>query len=180
MQSLQKKMNYPIPETVKCRKHLAKYCEGIGLDIGFGGEPIVQSAICFDRATSDVRRAIHKNPGPTHLIGDAALGLRWFVDDQLDYVYSSHVLEDFEDTTKVLVEWLRVVRPGGLLIINCPDEQAYRKAAGDARNRAHAHTDFSLAFVKAILDNIGKTKVVFERFPVAEDSFSFYLVAEKL
>ena len=39
-----------------------------------------------------------------------AKDLYWFRDGVLDYVYSSHLLEDYVDTEAVLREWLRVLR----------------------------------------------------------------------
>jgi len=43
--------------------------------------------------------------------------LHWFRDGVLDFVYSSHLLEDLVDTEAVLREWIRILRPGGRLIL---------------------------------------------------------------
>lgn len=44
-------------------------------------------------------------------------------DGSVDFIYTSHVLEHFphECTTKVLMEWYRVLKPGGSLCISVPD-----------------------------------------------------------
>lgn len=167
-------------ETDSCRVRLARYCVGIGLDVGFGGTPIVPTAICIDRDETDYRRHKHDHPTPTHIAGDAAR-LHWFRDGVLDYVYSSHCLEDFEDTTAVLSEWLRVIRHGGHLVLFLPDEHAYRKITSDRRNLAHKHDNFSLDYVKGCLRSIGykDADFVHSLFPVPNNAYSFDLVVSK-
>jgi predicted SAM-dependent methyltransferase len=163
-------------ETSKCRARLAPFCVGYGIDIGPGGDPIVPSAVRVDLP----QPYSHVGSLPVQLGGDAT-DLKWFRDGVLDYVYSSHVLEDFVDTEKVLREWLRVLKPGGRLIIFCPDEQVYRqhcRDTGQPYNTCHVHADFSLAFVKKILDRIGHVRVIHEIQLV--DVYSWDLVAEKL
>jgi len=166
-------------EVQECRERLAPFCVGVGVDIGFGGEPIVPWAICLDRAENDPARAFNLDPSPTHLVGDAA-DLRWFRDCTLDWVFSSHVLEDFEDTRAVLREWIRVIRFGGNLVIYCPDQvryEAHCKAAGSLPNQAHKHKDFSLLFVKKILFAEGYTAPDF--ILEYEQGYSFGLVVRK-
>ncbi len=132
-------------ETSKCRKRLAQFCTGAGIDIGAGGDPIVPTAIVVDLPTPYT--VVGKSS--VQLGGDAR-DLRWFKDGVLDYVFSSHVLEDFEETTAVLAEWLRVLKPGGRLIIYCPDQVKYAdfcQRKGCPTNPHHVYADFSLAFV---------------------------------
>jgi ubiquinone/menaquinone biosynthesis C-methylase UbiE len=117
---------------------------------------------------------------PPQLTGDATQ-LTWFADSVLDYVYSSHVLEDFRDTQAVLSEWLRVLKSGGYLIIFCPDEQAYRKhcdRTGQPYNKHHVHEHFSLEFVMKSLAAIGQTKVVHSS-PLV-DIYCWEIVVEKV
>jgi ubiquinone/menaquinone biosynthesis C-methylase UbiE len=112
-------------------------------------------------------------------LGGKAEDLYWFRDGVLDFVYSSHLLEDFVDTEAVLREWLRVLRPGGRLIIFCPDEQVFRKhcaTTGQPYNTHHVHADFSLEKVKGHLGHIGGTRVIHET-PLV-DLYSWELVCE--
>lgn len=169
-------------ETNSCRERLAPYCVGNGLDVGAGGSAILKTAICVDRAEEDGRRA-HVGSDPTHLVGDAA-DLYWFRDSVLDYVFSSHVLEDFEDTAIVLKEWLRVLKPGGHLVLFLPDQQTYVADCaknGGLPNQAHKHADFGLDFVKRCLASIGYTKecVVYEEWPFIGNPYSFAIVVKK-
>lgn len=166
----------PPSETSKCRSRLAPYCTGYGLDLGFGGDPIVPHAIGMDmpQPYSDVGKL------PVQLGGDATR-LVWFADGTLDFVFSSHLLEDFVDVGAVLEEWMRVLRPGGRLIIFCPDEQVYRRhcaATGQPYNTQHVHADFSLAYTKRELLRIGVPHRILHETALT-DIYSWEIVIEK-
>jgi predicted SAM-dependent methyltransferase len=163
-------------ETSKCRERLAPFCLGYGVDLGFGGDPITERAIRIDKPRPYARTGSYE----VQLGGDATR-LHWFNDAVLDYVYSSHLLEDFVDTKVILVEWLRVLRPGGRLVLFCPDEEIYRNhcsTTGQGYNEHHKIADFSLAKIKKILGDIGGTRILHEN-PLI-DGYSWELVAEKL
>ena len=162
-------------ETSKCRDSLARFCKGDGVDLGFGGDPIVPHAICMDMPSTYA----NYEDNVQHLHGDAR-NLYWFADDSLDFLYSSHLLEDFEDTSKVLKEWLRVIKPGGLLILFLPDEQAYRtycKRQGKLPNAHHIHDYFSLIYMKKLLETYHNIEIIHEVFP--SNIYSFELVLQK-
>jgi ubiquinone/menaquinone biosynthesis C-methylase UbiE len=165
-----------LSETPKCRERLTKYCLGYGVDIGYGGDTIVPSAISVDLPVPYT----HVGDHPLNLGGDAKF-LYWFESNVLDYVFSSHLLEDFEDTENVLKEWIRVIKPGGYLVIFCPDEQIYRehcRKTGQSYNNAHKIQNFSLSYVKSILINkIGNIDVIHEN-PLI-DEYSFEIVIRK-
>lgn len=166
-------------ETDSCRPHLARYCAGCGLDLGHGGSAIVNHAICIDRRQDDPRRS-NVGTDPTHIIGDVFAPLP-FKDNTLDFVFSSHCLEDAGDTAGVLAEWCRVLKPGGYLVLFLPDQKTYEGHALSndySPNQAHIHKDFSLAFVKARMPN--GIVIEHERFPVDYNPYSFELVCQKL
>ena len=144
-------------ETSTCRERLSKFCIGKnGLDIGAGGDPIVPWAISIDRDENSPERS-HVGNAPTNLVGEAS-DLYWFKDGVLDFVYSSHVLEDAVDTCAWLKEWMRVIKPGGHLVLFLPDELTYVnfcKKNGQLPNQAHKHKDFSMRYVKDCLEKIG-------------------------
>jgi predicted SAM-dependent methyltransferase len=58
----------------------------------------------------------------TDHVCDAA-NLKIFQDYTFDVIYASHILEhfDYNDTSKVLLEWKRVLKPSGELYISVPD-----------------------------------------------------------
>lgn len=77
-------------ETRAARNELAPYCEGIGMDIGFGGDAIVPTAWTMDQYQP------YTNVGGDKQMfrGDCRV-LSFLCDETLDYLYSSHLIEDF-------------------------------------------------------------------------------------
>lgn len=167
-----------VSETSKCRESLSVFCIGDGIDIGFGGDPIVPHAICMDLSNRYANYKDHIQ----HLHGDAKK-LQWFQTESLDWVYSSHVLEDFENTCSVLEEWLRVIKPGGNLILFLPDEQTYRahcKELGKPSNPHHIHDHFNLEHVKNCVTHRNDIETIHERFPIGIYSFELVLRKKRL
>jgi SAM-dependent methyltransferase len=161
-------------ETSKCRARLAPYCTGYGADLGFGGDPITATAVRVDMPSPYAAVGAY----PVQLGGDAS-DLYWFRDGVLDYVFSSHLLEDFDDTKAALREWLRVLKPGGRLVLFCPDEQRFRAhcaRTGQPYNPAHKHAHFSLDFVLGLLRDLGQDDVAHVNPDV--DFYSWELVVQ--
>jgi predicted SAM-dependent methyltransferase len=135
-------------EVEKIREMADCFCKGNGIDVGFGGCPVNTTAICLDLPNP------YTTPGmPQHLSGDAR-SLYWFRDNVLDYVFSSHLLEDFPNTKEILIEWIRVLKPGGLLVLYLPNEKKYRETMeniGGGRNPCHQIENMNLPYIKEIL-----------------------------
>ena len=162
-------------ETAKCRARLAPYCNGFGLDLGYGGDPIVPWAITFDLE----RPYANEGDAPQNLAGDAR-DLSIFSDNVFDFVFSSHLLEDFEDTDAVVWEWARVLKPGGNLVVYCPDEPRYRKhctLTGQTYNEAHKLPYFGIDHVRRAISKVRDLYVVHSIDNV--DDYSFEIVARK-
>ena len=126
-------------ETAKYRNLTVKYCSGNGVDLGSGGNPVVPWAISVD-LPRDEYASYNAGNSPEHSVhwrGDA-LNLP-FKDGTLDFVYSSHLLEDFADWTPALREWTRVLKRGGNLVILMPDRALWAEALrrGQPPNCAH-------------------------------------------
>lgn len=166
-------------ETQKARNTLSKFCNGIGIDMGFGGSAIVDSAITFDQDKP------YCDPWEYHrqiLRGDCK-NLSFICDNALDYIYSSHLLEDFyyHELKDILIEWRRTLTDGGLLVINCPDQQKFLNhcaRTGQGINEAHKEPDFSLHTFKRVLEQTGQWETIFEQEEV--DIYSWYLVLKKV
>jgi len=112
-------------ETAKVRSYVEKYCIGIGLDLGCGIDKIVPTAIGVDFPK---QYQIDDHPET-----EADFKQSWeqffaeHLDDLYDYIYSSHLLEDYKDPWGVLDIWLRFVKQGGFLILALPIEELYQK-----------------------------------------------------
>jgi predicted SAM-dependent methyltransferase len=166
-------------ETNDARPFLAKYCNGIGLDVGFGGSAIVPHAITFDMD----KPYCPSFEGHRQILRGDCKSLHMFCDCSLDYIYSSHLLEDFTYTEleQILKEWRRVLKNDGLLITNCPDQQkflAHCKKTGQGINLAHKEQDFSLTNFLNITNRVGKWEQVYV-LPQA-GNYSFYVVLKKI
>ena len=145
-------------ETTRIRHMIAPFIVGMdGVDLGYGGDSISPSAINVDQVNP---YAMSRTDHPQHLHGDASK-LHWFADHVLDYVYSSHLLEDFpmDQTASVIHEWMRVIKVGGLLILYLPNEQRFRKhcdATGQSYNNNHQNPDMALEYMHDKILHVAK------------------------
>jgi SAM-dependent methyltransferase len=99
-------------------RFVTRYFVGDGIDIGAGPDSLVQYAEQFP-----LRRSCRDwDLGD----GDAQM-LSTVADNSLDFVHSSHCLEHMRDPREALHHWLRVLKPGGHLIVIIPDEDLYEQ-----------------------------------------------------
>lgn len=129
---------YAAGEAVKVRWEVIGYCRGLGLDLGCGGQKIFPDAIGIDTGFG------HKG----NLNGD--ITDLPFKDDLVDYVFSSHALEDIEDTIATLREWWRVIKVGGHLVLYLPHKAHYPNIGQPGANTAHKHDFEPEDIVKAM------------------------------
>jgi SAM-dependent methyltransferase len=95
-----------------------RYFVGNGIDIGAGSDALGQYGELFP---------LMESCRPWDLQdGDAQL-LAGVPDNALDFAHSSHCLEHMRDPREALKHWLRVVRPGGHLVVLVPDEDLYEQ-----------------------------------------------------
>lgn len=128
-------------ETSKYRSLTVEHCTGNGVDLGSQGDPVVPWAIQVDLPDEEFRKYSGGQPRAhtIHWKGDCRV--LPFKDETLDWVYNSHLLEDFWPWTPLLIEWKRVIKPGGKIIILIPDCQLWAEAIrrGQPPNCAHKH-----------------------------------------
>lgn len=109
-----------------------RYFVGAGLDVGGRPDPLALYAELFPRITA-VRTWDLEDGDGQRLAGVA--------DASLDFVHSSHCLEHLADPAAALANWLRVVRPGGHVVILVPDEDLYEQGVFPSTfNATHRHT----------------------------------------
>ena len=109
------------------------------LDLGSGGWPIVPHAIQVELHSAEFRRYTSGQSRPPIQWKGNALDLP-FRDRMVDVLFSSHLIEDIYDQREALVEWQRVVKYGGLMIIMHPDRDIWNyciQHRGQPPNCAH-------------------------------------------
>ena len=102
------------------------YLSGRGIDIGCGNDPV----------RPDVRRFDVED-------GDANVITR-HVQEQFDFVFSSHCLEHMHDPRAALREWWSLVRPGGYLFFIVPDEDLYEQGVFPSRFNSDHKATFTI------------------------------------
>jgi predicted SAM-dependent methyltransferase len=99
-----------------------QYCRGLGFDIGCGTNRLAPTVLTTDWYS-------HTD---TDMIWNCVAGAgKWeypFREDRFDFVFASHVLEDFapDEIQWVFDEWLRIIKKGGYLVILVPDMEGGR------------------------------------------------------
>lgn len=129
-------------ETEKYRHLTVPYCQGNGIDIGSGGDPVVPNAIQVELQYD----LYHKyRSGDVHGVPIQWHGDCWFLpfkDSVLDFVYSSHLIEDFDHARwpHLFKEWGRCLKPDGYMVILVPEFERWNYAIrvlGQPPNCAH-------------------------------------------
>lgn len=95
-----------------------RYFVGAGVDIGGKPDPLCLYAELFGGIKS-VKTWDWED-------GDAQI-MAGVEDGTYDFVHSSHCLEHLVNPCAGLGAWLRIVRPGGYLVITVPDEDMYEQ-----------------------------------------------------
>ena len=109
-----------------------RYFVGRGIDIGGKPDPLALYAGMFSRL--EHVRTWDWDDGDAQHLADVA-------DGALDFVHSSHCLEHLVDPREGLRNWLRVVKPGGYLVVTVPDEDLYEQGVFPSTfNRDHKWT----------------------------------------
>lgn len=113
-----KECSKSIPRRLSQPNFINRYFVGDGLDIGGKPDPLGLYREVFSRMRS-VRTWDLEDGDAQHLAG--------VPDASYDFVHSSHCLEHLHDPAEGLRHWLRVVKPGGHVIVTVPDEDLYEQ-----------------------------------------------------
>lgn len=157
-----------------------RYFVGHGIDVGGKPDPLSQYIGIFPRMLS-VR--IWDMPD-----GDAQL-LNGVPDDHFNFLHASHCLEHMKDVNQALGNWIRVVKPGGFLIITVPDEDMYELGIWPSRFNPDHKWTFTLYKKSSwspqsvnVLDLVIRfaEQVRLEKAELVRDFFREALVAKKL
>ncbi len=114
---------------------LARYFAGNGIDVGAGPDSLARYAGMFP-----LMRSVRGWDLPD---GDAQL-LASVPDASYDFLHASHCLEHMREPASALANWIRVVRPGGHLVITVPDEDLYERGVFPSRFNSDHKWTFTL------------------------------------
>jgi predicted SAM-dependent methyltransferase len=143
-----------------------KYCKGQGLDLGCGRSKIRVDAIGIDLYS------------PLADMNCDARLLEQYPSEHFDYVFSSHLLEEIENTEGTLREWLRVLKVGGNLVLYQADKDLYFPLGDPQCNRSHKH-HFCWESLWEIIKGLGGVELVHHgKYPESKE-WSFELVIKK-
>ncbi len=150
-----------------------RYLVGAGVDIGGKPDPLAMYAEFFPGITAVKTWDLED--------GDAQY-MAGVEDESLDFVFSSHCLEHIRDPREALENWLRILKPGGHMIVAVPDEDMYEQGVWPSNfNKDHKHTftvfktrSWSPASINLVelLGALGETADV-RKLEVLDQSFRF-------
>jgi ubiquinone/menaquinone biosynthesis C-methylase UbiE len=141
-------------ETSKVRHLVINYCQGQGCDIGFGGDKIKKEDC---KGIDYAQPYAYTGKDKVDIACDVMNEKIPVNDNTFDYVYTSHLIEDFTDTKQALEEFIRILKPEGTLILVFPDQKLYEEVCyktGQSLNIHHIHKDMGLAFMYTRLQEI--------------------------
>ncbi len=147
----------------------SRYFIGAGIDIGGKPDPLARYVSQFSGMTSV--RTWDIEDGDAQLLSDIP-------DNSYDFGVASHSLEHMVDVVEALKNWLRIIKPGGYLVITIPDEDLYELGCWPSQwNGDHKHT-FTIYKRKSwspvsinILDLVVKLELKVERIMLVNDFF---------
>jgi SAM-dependent methyltransferase len=136
-----------------------QFTRGVGIDIGCGLNKIHSAAIGIDFRLGDKDFGYPFGANIKVTKNKDWLPLPWFRDESVDFVFSSHCLEHFSQPRKATREILRVLKPGGYLVLILPDMRHYPKKGEAGANPDHEWDCYPEVLVD-IVKKAGRLKVI--------------------
>lgn len=132
-----------VPESAKPATWLRRHVQGLipfsgsGIDVG-AGRVILPEWQWWERLGLECRT--------WDIVDGDAQDLAGVPDASFDWLFSSHVLEHLPSPRRALCNWLRVVKPGGWLLISVPHRQLYEQKTSLPSRWNSNHVRFYLPF----------------------------------
>lgn len=172
------------PEGDEARKvvwDVVQYLRGAVLDLGCGPRKVLPHAVGVDSCLDTELFGIKMQPDIK--VPDCA-SLPDFADAACDAVFSSHLLEHVVDYEAALLEWWRVLKVGGFLVLYLPHRDHYPRIGQPGANVDHKH-DFSEDDIGAAMVGIANRSqhgwdLVESQVRHDRNEYSFLMVFEKL
>ncbi len=143
---------------------LSRYFVGEGIDIGGAPDPLGQYMSIFP---------MMRSCRVWDLADGDAQYMAGVLDSSFDFIHSSHCLEHMVDPRVALRNWLRILRPGGYLIITVPDEDLYEQGIWPSQYNSDHKWSFTIHKSKSSMPkSVNVTDLISE--------FSDEIIPEKL
>ncbi|MBF0274199.1 MAG: glycosyltransferase [Nitrospinae bacterium] len=119
--------------------------KGRGIEIGCGGRKTSPDVIGVDLLAKSQKGDVGVVKGQMSVADYKCSGdnLYFFEDESVDYIIQRHNLEHYQDPVLAMSEWLRVLKPGGLLGFIVPNDETVDTIKLDASHK-HVFTRKSL------------------------------------
>ena len=115
----------------------SRFCKGKGIEIGSCGTHLVKGSLLVDIVDDFSSPKAYK----VDYVADAH-ALPEINSASLDYVCASHVLEHLTNPIKAIIEWVRILRSGGVLWLKIPDKKKTFDRARERTKLSHLIEDF--------------------------------------
>jgi ADP-heptose:LPS heptosyltransferase/predicted SAM-dependent methyltransferase len=165
-------------EAAKIAPYIVPYTRGRGLDVGSGPNRTFPHFITVDNGKDFGKKKV----ADIHAEGDK---LDMFAEGSLDFVFSSHFLEHVVDYKACLLEWWRVLKVGGFLVLYLPHANFYPNIGQPGANPDHKHDFHPYTIIKA-MDGVAlksgqgwNLRECEDRCEEDDDEYSMFLVFEK-
>lgn len=158
-----------ISETAKIREKVRGYCTGeIVIDLGCGPDKIHEKAFGVD---------MRPLPGVNHVTRnlDKISAELYTMTGKADAVFSSHCLEHFQNDKAAVEDWIKLLKPGGFLVLYLPDDRYY----DNSKNPEHLHRYVYMDFARWMRAHFPQVSLIDSGEDVGPDRYSFYIVAQK-
>jgi ADP-heptose:LPS heptosyltransferase len=167
----QRNRAFDFGEAGKIRWEVVEYTKGVGLELGCGPVKLFPHFIGIDKQAFDPAH------GPS-LVMDCS-SLHW-KDGLFDFIFSSHLLEHIADTRGALTEWMRVIKPGGFLVLYLPHRDFYPNMGEPGANEDHKHDFCPEDILEAMRAIAPDWDCVRNEERSKGDEYSFFQVFRKL
>jgi len=168
-------------EAAKIKWEIVPYTRGMGLDLGCSYYKPFRHFIGVDNLSYHGENMSSNEELMLRLSVDVvadAQRLPMFSSQSMDFVFSSHLLEDFKDTESVLREWWRVIRPAGHLVLYLPHKELFPNIGTYSSNHSHEH-DFIPQDIIDIMKSVGGWDLVVNETRKSGNEYSFFQVYKK-
>jgi predicted SAM-dependent methyltransferase len=149
-------------ETEKIKDRVSKYLSGVVLDIG--------SDLHFYKVSEDALGVGIK--AKSYMVCDEMPELK----QKVDVIFSSHILQNYSNDDEMVLDWSKMLKIGGLLILYLPDDRAYDHGQNTSAKQRYKFEDF----ISWLGNKFPFMKVIDSGLDIGKDKYSFFIVAKKM